>query len=276
MKRQLLFLLVAFLSMLAVTTFTSCGDDVEENGYKEGAAPIVNGKRLVKINEQEIGYNADGQIVRITSRYNDGTIYDTSYSYELYRIVISPYDDIYYLTNGRITSCKYGFYLADEEKSTEATATYEYDNWGYIKTTTHPLSVVDDEMETYDTKWKDGNIQKITRTYEDSIEEITYTYTSHANNIPPLFYEFPLMDNMLEWQGYFGKRCKNLPATQIRISYGIENNSRVVGSKETHNYNYTIEKGLVTNIKDVCIYEDNTFSTPRPWTREFLYKLEWQ
>lgn len=276
MKRTLLLISTVLFSVMAVTIFTSCGDD-NEDVFTGGAAPTVNGKRLVRINRDEIGYNADGQVVRYKLNY--GRVFVRDYSYEFNRIVVSSYNEIYYLTNGRITSLIY-----DKGESTEATATYEYDNNGYLKKTTYPADVHPmREKEIHEITWKDGNIQKIISNYyiddiKNAMEETTYTYTPHANNIPSLFHEFTfsLIDHILGWQGYFGKRCKNLPATKIWIEYGIENNSRVLHSKITDNYDYTIENGLVTKIKDVYVFETFDGPTPGTSTNEFEYELVWQ
>ena len=172
----------------------------------------------------------------------------SSYINEAKRIIWgSPYDIIYYLKDGRITECRFNVFVDDVSKlEVEERITYEYDKNGYLIKQIGPkydYTEEDTKPEITVYEWRDGNIQKIIRTNDEWVEETTFSYTSFANTIPELSHGF--IDNYLGWQGYFGKRCKNLPASEA-ISY--PNDFDNLYNPITYNYEYTIEDGLVTKV----------------------------
>ena len=253
------------LSLLAI----SCSSEDDDNDA--AGATTVNGKYLVRINSSNLVYNAQGQLVSVKSKNAISSSADFGYSYEEKRIIITPYDMIYYLNEGRITECRYTV-LTDMDKNAltiDAKNTYEYDRNGYlIKETRHGYDYTeDDNPETNITyEWRDGNIHKITSigSFDDYVEETTFSYTSFANTIPDVSQGF--IGNYLGWQGYFGKRCKNLPASETvtKRSYGIPTD---VIETITYYYDYTFEDGLVTKITAKWSYDGY------PSTQ--VHELEW-
>lgn len=234
----------------------SCGsDDGDVNNYSTHPAITVNGKYLIRISSVELEYNSHGQLARVKYKNASGSSAEIGYSYEAKRIIMTPYDMIYYLSEGRITECRYTV-LTDMDPNAvtiDAKKTYEYDKNGYLIKETRPgYDFTEEEApETIITyEWRDGNIHKITRTesFDDYVEETTFIYTQYANTIPDVSQGFiGNFDNYLGWQGYFGKRCKNLPASETitKHSYGIPTDHI---ETITYNYEYTIEDGVVTKV----------------------------
>lgn len=121
---------------------------------------------------------------------------------------------------------------------------------------------------SYTYTWKNGNIVKIVRTYNDEIEEErTFTYSSYPYNIPPYFTESMGMNVFLYWQGYFGRRCRNLPLSETVHFPNISPQSKIAESTFTFIYDYEINKGLVEKITKSWTYKGV------PSTQ--VYELEW-
>lgn len=237
--------------LLAITIFglVACSSsDNDENNGSTLPAITVNGKYLIKINSSELEYNAQGQLVKVKSKDATNSSVDFGYSYEAKRIIITPYDMIYYLKGGRIEECRYTVFVSDEsDYQINAKNTYEYDGNGYLVKETRPgYDFTEDEEPVITTiyEWADENIRKITRTEtpDESVTEIAISYTSYANNIPDMSQTY--IGDFLRWQGYFGKRCKNLPASETVTTYS---NGHLVESI-TYDYDYAFEDGVVTRV----------------------------
>ena len=255
------------LALLVMLGFTACskGDDsgTGNTNYPAGKAPTVNGKYLVKVGSTNIQYNAEGQVSKVGNM---------DYSYEPKRIVISPNDQIYYLTNGLITELRYTFMTSMEENAmtVDVVEKYEYDIFGQlVKITGRSWDYTEDVPPgVINLYWQDGNISKITYTaggWDDKI--VTFSYTSHANTIPFTSMNFGYdVNSYLEWQGYFGKRCKNLPARVLTTRP-----QNTTPSTESSTFDYTISDGMVTKIKETYYNRD----MPASYTNSYVYNLEW-
>ena len=239
-----------WLIVFSVTCLASCGsDDNDDNNSVTRPVITVNGKYLTRINSSELEYNAQGQLVKVKSKDATSSSADFGYSYEAKRIIMTPYDMIYYLDGGRISECRYTMLTSLDENAlpVDVKETYEYDRNGYMVKETRPGYDFTEDAEPVITiiyEWQDGNIQRITRTESpgDYAEETTFSYTSYANNIPDV--SQGLIGNYLGWQGYFGKRCKNLPASETATTYS---NGHLVESI-TYDYDYAFEDGVVTRV----------------------------
>ena len=245
---QRVIIIGIILSLFMQILFVSCSNDNEEYNSEIHPNITVNGKYLVRINSSDLIYNAQGELVKVKFNNTNGGTQDYNYSYEAKRIILGfPYDVIYYLNGGRITECRYTVFLSDlDDETVDEKVTYEYDKNGYLIKQIGPkydYTEEDSKPEITVYEWRDGNIQKITRTDDDWVEETTFSYTSFANTIPE--FHGLSMGNYLGWQGYFGKRCKNLPASET-ISY--PNDFDNLYNPITYNYEYTIEDGLVTKV----------------------------
>ena len=260
-----------FCAAITLPIAVSCSDDNDIDNGVDGFVPIVNGKSLVKImegnNTTEFEYNTNYQVLKVKQKYEHGTTSEISFSYEPKRIIMNPYDKIYYLNKERITECKYTALPSNESTlAIDFKESYEYDNNGYLIKKTIPLDNISEEgynTQSIVYKWHDGNIYKINHsdTNGDYVDEITISYTSYANTIPDVSQGLVgWTDSYLGWQGYFGKRCKNLPASETVTTF--YNNETT-----TYHYEYTIEDGVVTKVSARWNYKGY------PSTRVFV--LEW-
>lgn len=178
---------------------------------------------------------------------------------EVEKIIISgARDEIFKLNGGRIVESDYTVEIIwDNDKNgptkittVDAKDTYEYENNGYLTKVTRPgYDYTEGNSAKYSLTWQDGNISKI-RIFGngyDLSEEHVISYTSHPNTIPFIFTHFISWNVFLGWQGYFGKRCKNLPAKEV-VNYNLADNGLNIPNTITFTYDYTIEDGLVTKV----------------------------
>lgn len=251
-----------------VIACNSSSDDNENNDGFVGSAPTVNGKYLVRINSSELQYNVQGQLLKVKNKNMTGNMAEISYSYEAKRIIQHPLDMIYYLKNGRVTECRYKVFTSIDENALEVDIkeTYEYDSNGYLVKKTRPgydfTEDVGENIQTTVYEWRDGNVYKITVTEDESVEETIISYTSYDNSIPnAAIGHYDGFDGYLGWQGYFGKRCKNLPSKSITT----QRNS--IPERTVTNYDYTIENGIVTKV--TTKWDHDSYTTTN------VFELEW-
>jgi hypothetical protein len=200
------FVMVAVMSVC----FSACSSDSDDDGTP--SAPTVNGKRLVGWTSSEgdytgtatLVYNSKGQIITYTDTFER---INESYMYGETTITRSEPSKTYELSNGRII--KYG------------SLNFEYNSNGY-------LTKWDNTVLT----WSNGNIVKI--------NDKVVSYTKNSQSLLPIL---SIVDpyvavefDILYLQGYYGKRCSNLPAS---ITY---NNGFII------TFDYTIENGVVTKM----------------------------
>jgi len=266
---------VLVLSMVGICLIACSSDETETESinYKI-SAPTVNGKRLVKIKYGDeftsIEYNSQGQVSKVKFHFKNGTSREDSYWYEDRRVIRSPYEFIYYLSDGYAVECKYTAQISDQSTITvECQDTYSYDSKGYLveaMMAPYDFSEEGPFNEIYTYTWRDGNISHVivTESSENKIlEEYDIKYTSIENSIPLFFTYYYSNNEYLEWQGCFGKRSKNLPQSVTFINRtwvpSWDSNSH------TYNYNYTFENGLITKI-----------SVESPTIKHMdIYELEW-
>ena len=235
-----------FLSVALLTLATSCGDDEEVKTNDGGSRTelSVNGKYLVRVNSFKLEYNAQGLLGKIKWDVNGGYA-EMGISYEPKRIITSNPDVIYYLEGGRITEASYSVQTSMENDAPiiDAKDTYEYDNDGYLIKAIKPYDFAEEGpyMETTVYEWRNGNINRITRSHYDFQEEVTISYTAYPNTIPDLTQGF--IGNYLAWEGYFGNRCKNLPESETWHSENYFPDKTI-----TYHYDYTFEDGVVTKV----------------------------
>lgn len=279
-------LLTIMMVAMVVVLFSSCNndDDNKENSLINGLDITVNGKQLVRINltmnqfysTTLLQYNSYGQLSKKEDKTDDHKAHEYFYSYGSRRITVSgARDEIFKLNGGRIVESDYTVEIWDIDKNgptkittVDAKDTYEYDNNGYLTKVTRPeYDYTDTEGNSakYSLTWQDGNISKMSlfENGYDLIEEHVISYTSHPNTIPFIFTDFTSCDVFLGWQGYFGKRCKNLPAKEV-VNYNLADNGLNIPNTITFTYDYTIEDGLVTKV----IKKWDSQSTT-------VYELEW-
>ena len=268
---------VLILSIVGFCMIACSSNETEiELSKSKIAAPTVNGKRLVKIKHGEtytsIEYNTQGQVSKVKHHSKDGTTREDTYWYEDRRVIGSPLERIYNLGNGLVVECNYTALILDENVMTvECRATYAYDSGGYLIKVTQPDLTEEPINEIYtNNAWSDdGNIRSVIETESSKVGalfEYEIKYSSIENNIP-LFFTYYNKDNIyLEWQGCFGKRCKNLPQSVIFTNRTMEPSWE--GHSITYNYDYTSENGLITKISVVSTTDKGTSSKE-------VYELEW-
>lgn len=270
---------VLILSIVGFCMIACSSNETEiELSKSKIAAPTVNGKRLVKIKHGEtytsIEYNSQGQVSKVKHHSKDGTTREDTYWYEDRRVIWSPLECIYNLDNGLAVECNYTVLTSLEENAmtVECRNTYAYDSGGHLIKVTRP-NLSDDEPinEIYtNNAWSDdGNIRSIIETESSEVGalfEYDIKYSSIENNIP-LFFTYYNKDNIyLEWQGCFGKRCKNLPQSVIHTNRTMEPSWE--GYSITYNYDYKSENGLITKISVVS-------TTNKGNSSKDVYELEW-
>lgn len=270
---------VLILSIVGFCMIACSSNETEiELSKSKIAAPTVNGKRLVKIKHGEtytsIEYNSQGQVSKVKHHSKDGTTREDTYWYEDRRVIWSPLECIYNLGNGLAVECNYtALILGENAMTVECRNTYAYDSGGHLIKVTRPDLSYDEpinEIYTNNAWSNDGNIRSVIETESSEVgalfEEYEIKYSSIENNIP-LFFTYYNKDNIyLEWQGCFGKRCKNLPQSVIWTDRTMEP-SWVVHSI-TYNYDYRFENGLITKISVVSTTDKGTSSKE-------VYELEW-
>ena len=277
-KSKLFHLSTIMMVAMVVSLFLSCGSDNENSGNPTGNIDLtVNGKQLVRINSTMLQYNSNGQLIKTKTLNDNSGSSETSYWYESKRIVVSPWNQIFKLGNGRIVGCEYTVLTSIDENAmtVDGKETYEYDNNGYLIKKTGPgVDYTEDgnNLTMYAFTWQNGNISKMTRKCEDddSWEEHDISYTSYPNTIPFIFNDYGYYASYynvyLSWQGYFGKRCKNLPAKDVVTRYNYSYPTNII-DRTTYTYDYTFEDGLVTKVVTKWTYNGTPSS--------MVYELEW-
>ena len=225
-KNYLNFGLLSIL-LIVCFAFTACGSD--DDNSTSGTTPTVNGKRIVSVVEVsdntsstwKYEYNSKGQIIQKKIDYNT-----TTYVYENSKITssesgLSNIKRTYTLSNSRIVSDSRGY-------------KYEYDSNGYLQKVSDS-----DGWNTTEYTWENGNITKILDISGNTIRTLNYTY-SNISTVLPCFAYFE--DDVLEMQGYFGKKCKNLP-------------SKVIINGEGYTYYVTLDYTLTDNVVTRAIFQ---------------------
>ena len=229
-----LFYLSLMAGMLAVCcTFTACGDS---DDYAKQSFPPVNDKRIVKWTKTDVSssseytyildYNSKGQIVKVSCEESSGATYSMDYLYSQDNVTISYSDKNYKTTclldKGLIVYVTYllepgvSVYFPEDPKRQ-----YSYDDNGQLIYNGYSLYT-----------WDDGNIIRESHHYDTLA---TYSYSEYSGSLLPLF-DVSVDDWILAAQGYYGKRCRNLPL-EVKSSDG-----------STTTYDYTVEQGVVTKM----------------------------
>lgn len=269
MKKNLNFGLFLGLVMFFLALGACSGGDSDGGGaIGGGSAPVVNGKRLVKVriegNSYDIGrsnafadsvviyeYNSKGQIVSLKRReggnrssiiYTDSMIATDSYGH-----------DYFILKNGRVVR---------DSPSSSKNLLYEYDGAGQlttIKSSSSPSSL------PTEITWQNGNITKV--------GGWTFNYTSHPNTVPMMlcpigmygsFYNRDQIVEALWGQGFFGKVCQNLPAG---YAFTETDSSGQTRTTITATFDYTFKDGVPTVIIEQVIggYNSGTHIWQLTW-----------
>lgn len=268
---------VLILSIVGFCMIACSSNETEiELSKSKIAAPTVNGKRLVKIKHGEtytsLEYNSQGQVSKVKHYSKDGITREDTYWYEDRRVILSPIELVYNLSNGCAIDCNYTVFISDlEDIAVECRDTYTYDSSEHLTKVTRPYDVTEEKhiYETCTYTYRDGNIVSVIETESSEnkvLLEYDIKYTSIENNIPLFFTYYNTANIYLEWQGCFGKRCKNLPQCLIYTNRTME--SSWEGYSTTYNYDYTYENGLITKISVVSTTDKGTSSKE-------VYELEW-
>lgn len=278
MNKNLWYAVIVVSIGIFLTSCSSNNDDAESTGGGNGVAPTVNGKQLVRIKHGDsiidFVYDSDGRVNKV--KQSDSG-YEPSYWYESRRIIQSPLDYIYNMNNGHIVECNYTILPSLEEnaQSIDVKETYEYDSNGYLIEIKRPSDYEVDgySLATVTYSWENGNIFKITESTEETEytaggvwNELEISYTSYANTIPFFFVGWGY-DVYLSWQGFFGKRCKNLPASQTYTYISEQWGDKIKTDTITYTYDYAFTDGLVTTVTSKSTYKGNTSTD--------VYDLEW-
>lgn len=273
---------ILILSMMGICMIACSSDDTEsETAYNKISAPTVNGKRLVKIKHGEeftsLEYNPQGQVAKVKYHSKDGTTREESYWYEDRRVIWSPYELIYNLSNGHAVELNFTALTSlDEDAMTvEGHESYLYDTNGrLVKAIKAPYDFSEDGPinPIYTYTWRDGNISSVLVSVSsgdmEPNEEYNIRYTSVENNIP-LFFVYYYSNNVyLEWQGCFGRRCKNLPQSVTYINLTMDPSWEWGVRSVTDTFNYTLEDGMVTKIAVESIDDKGN-------SGQDVYELEW-
>lgn len=227
-------------------------------------------------------YNSEGKIVMLLYgsdgrekwyySYNDNQItVSSSYSYSS--------SSTYTVENGRITK----EILSNGSGSDNSVYNYEYDSDGHLiairyssnhtspATYEHGTSYENSTTNNTTFTWQDGNMIKSVEEYISttttkswtSTTSSTYPYTTtwtpktvtstsksstvkeytytNYDNVLPLFSE---VDDVLSWQGYFGKSSKNLPQKMEKTSTSSDGSSNT----RIYTYDYTFTGNVVTKM----------------------------
>ena len=260
--------------LMAVIGFSSCSSNDGGTAFTGGGAPTVDGKNLKYIKEgynvSILDYDTDGRVLSILKNgvktiysYSDDQVTCTSTASGS---APSGYVVTYSLTGGRITK------KTNDEGN--IVATYEYDANGFLisystsesstsSDTSGSLTHTSSEKFTY--TWKDGNIETVTRDFNSSNTHTysygyarsnsqtshrvsTYTYSSHTLTLP-LFVVGD--DEVLGWQGYFGRMSRNLPSKEQRVETqeffdGTDN--KVYTSTSSTEYVYSFNGNMLEKV----------------------------
>ena len=305
-------LLTGLVLSFGFTSCSSDDDDDSAISDRGGSAAVINGKRLVAIVEGNdtvrYEYNSAGQIVKVT----DGDD-EENYVYEDTKITYtqsgkSSSSRVYLLTNGRITE---ETTVSNNSSSSTPTRRFTYDADGQLVKVTYSrtdensysssYTYKTEETQTEEYTWADGNVvmsvakneykrtttstssewDYYSQTYKPVTETSwtsstststrTFTYSEHANTLP--FFGMG-SDEVLAWQGYFGKSLRQMPSRVVReytsssaSSDGSSNSGDPTNTIYT--YDYTIENGVVTKF-----IEQTTGQGDR--ARTTIINLVWQ
>lgn len=257
---------------------TACSSDDSEPVSTNNtiSAPMVNGKRLVKIKYGDtytsLEYNSQGQVSKVKYHSKDGTTREDSYWYEDRRVIWSPQECVFNLANGHVEENNYTVLPSYESSHTvDIKEKYTYDYQGYLIEATRPYDFTEDHPieRKYTYSWNDDNIISVTESESNDglvLFEHSIKYTSIENNIPLFFTYFYSNNIFLEWQGYFGKRCKNLPERITITNHTMEPSWD--GYSITYTYNYITEEVLITEMEVESTTNKGTSSKD-------AYELEW-
>ncbi len=237
------------LSVLIISFITSCGGDDE--GDNDGKRPSTD-KRICKIVEESSGtirervftYDTEGRIIEIETAVNSATnsnTYKTTYQYGETMIIRKSFINGKVINDNRTNlphtySLKNGRIILDEAVRDDASIkmAFSYDNNGYMQSYSGPYMYNDDNYNTYNLIWEDGNLSKM-----DLIPLSLSIEVAKYSNLPWNMGEvidinttwIPYTDPVLLAAGYYGKLSKNLPSE-------YENNS----------YQYSYSNGLLTKV----------------------------
>lgn len=223
----------SFALLITAITLSSCSssdDSIEER----------HNWRLVSIQynasdysyQDRFSYDNAGRVVK-WDRYQDDKCYSNTYTYANDKITVDNGLYLYEctLSGGRIVR-------QERVNRMPEIIDYYYDNEGKMTGGSEDIKF----------EWNGENMTKVTW---GAIFE--YTYTTIPNSIPFITSH---CDDILEWQGYFGKRTMYLPKKVSRITYFYPKDASVHdetnGALECYQYDdyeYAIKDGIVTEVK---------------------------
>lgn len=248
-------LVASILVCGTMLSLTSCRDDDETSNTPTkyvitSTFQEPNGSTFYK-------YDNQGRCIQKVVSFDD-VIQTTNYTYTPTKIV-SSYEQGGNASNIKITKT----YQLDEKgrifkedrsqiiaegDTAKGTSTYEYDAQNQvvsIRTSTDPS-----DNNAFKLTWKDGNLMKIDYNSVSIIGTVlTLTYDLAYGDIPFQFAdnEFPIFDNVLFRDGYFGKSCKYEPA-QISSVNTTKTSFTEIKLETTEKYAYSHnEKGLISS-----------------------------
>lgn len=295
MKKEFLLNKGFMVALLAVAVgFAACSsDDDNDDNSKGGAAPVVNGKKLAFIKNGSsttiYEYDSDGRIISAT-----GSGYKRIYNYSENQITCTSSDgsgssaDIttYMLTDGRITkkiqkvSSSYDGY--NNSSGNDRITNYTYDG-GQLISKEHTYvssysssSSSSSRTERYKTTyiWRDGNVYQTTYEENESSTSGSYyssnnsTYSSQSKTVTTYTYsdksaQVPIIyvgdDDVLSFQGYFGKQNSNLVSKAQSIETSSYSGGSVSTKTSSEEYVYSFNSDMLEKI--LITYTSNNGST---------------
>ncbi|MBP5339581.1 MAG: DUF4595 domain-containing protein [Prevotella sp.] len=257
MKKHFLHLNRLAGLLVVCLALTACDPNPDPDDSGTVPPPPPNGKRLVSMTKDKGGhqvytdvfeYNSKGQIIRVDDKTNSSntTYYTYTDSTITVRSMFSTTNTTYTLSKGRIVRSSSVYYSYGEVTSTYEN-TYEYDSNGcLIKVVSYYKNGDEDETsyDVFDTTiytWANGNVTKVSRSSSYDNTETAYEYSDYSISALPYF-GIPDIPSVLAMQGYFGKLCRNLIASETTID--------AFGNSSTGTYDYTITDGVVTRCID--------------------------
>jgi len=243
--------------LVSTVLVSSCkSDDDDDERTTGGSAPTVDGKKLsfVKVGSTTtiFEYNNEGKVLTVTSgshkltfTYSDTEVTCISSNSSS---TSSADKTTFLLTNGRITK------RVEDNDVIE----YNYDGNGCMNNVKYSYSEANENNKytsqtTTSFTWKDGNVATTVRdgystssyssgTYSytstsSSKKTTVYTYSQHAFTMPPFEAD---AEEVLRWQGYFGKNNTNLPSKEQATTVSTRKSSSS-SNEETSTNSYTID-----------------------------------
>lgn len=294
MKKEFLLNKGFMVALLAVAVgFAACSsDDDNDDNSKGGAAPVVNGKKLAFIKNGSsttiYEYDSDGRIISAT-----GSGYKRIYNYSENQITCtSSYGsgssaDIttYMLTDGRITKkiekASSSYSGSYNSSGNDRITNYTYDGGQLISVECTYVSSYSYSSSSSSTTqrykttyiWRDGNVYQMTYEYNYNSESrstsdsyyssnnstyssqsktvTTYTYSDKSAQVPIIYVD----DEVLYFQGYFGKKISNLASKEQSIETYSSTGGSVSTTTSSREYVYSfnsdmLEKILITSTSD--------------------------